>query len=116
MKITYLASPYSHSDERVREKNYQIISEVAAFLVSKGEVVISPITYGHTLLSFREMPGDWEFWKNFCISILSKCDKMIVCTMPGWDISRGVTEEIRWAQENNIEIEYLDPNLIIYSG
>jgi hypothetical protein len=29
--------------------------------------------------------------------------------MEGWDISRGLTQEIQYAKENGIEVEYLLP-------
>jgi hypothetical protein len=109
-KLVYLASPYSHPDDTVRHENYLIVTKIAADLVSRGHVVISPITYGHVLLDHAKMPSDWEFWNNFCITLLEKCDKILVCnTMFGWDKSRGVAEEIKYAEENGIEIEYLNP-------
>jgi hypothetical protein len=107
-EVVYIASPYSHPDDEVREENYRIVAEVAAKMIAEGRVVISPIAYGHTLLSFVEMPSDWKFWQNFCLSILAKCDKLIVCRMPGWDVSRGVAEEIEFAKENNIPVEYIN--------
>ena len=106
--MVYLASPYSNPDPGVMHLNFIKIAILAADLNSKGIVAISPIVYGHTLLSFHEMPSDWEFWKNFCISILVKCEKMIVYKMDGWDKSRGVQEEIKIAEELSIPIEYLE--------
>jgi hypothetical protein len=107
-KVIYIASPYSHFDEEMRENNYRKVSEIASKMIAMGNVAISPIAYGHPLLQFTEMPGDWEFWKNFCLSILAKCDEMIVCKMKGWEESRGIAEEIQFAKENNIPVEYLE--------
>jgi len=109
--LVYLASPYSHPDDRVRHENYLIVTKIAADLVSRGHVVISPITYGHVLLDHAKMPTDWEFWENFCLTLLEKCDKILVCnTMVGWEKSRGVAQEIKYAEENNIKIEYIKPS------
>jgi hypothetical protein len=69
-------------------------------------VVISPITYGHTLLEYHEMPSNWDFWKKFCLSFLERCDEMIVYQMPGWENSRGVKEEIEFAKSKGIKITY----------
>jgi hypothetical protein len=108
-KIIYLASPYSHADKTIQEENFRKISKVAADFTSKGFIVISPITYGHTLVTFKpEMPTTWEFWENFCLSILAKCDKMIVVKMEGWDLSRGVKGEIDYATKHNIPIDYIE--------
>lgn len=109
-KLIYIGSPYSHQDERVRHENYLKVTKIAAHIVSTGQVAISPITYGHVLLDHAKMPSDWEFWSDFCLTLLSKCDKILVCnTMAGWDKSKGLAEEIEYAKQNGIEIEYLAP-------
>ncbi len=107
-EVIYLASPYSHPDPEQVEENYKIVSLKAAELCNEGLCVISPITYGHTLVTFKEMPIDFEFWNNFCLTLLAKCDKMIVYKMPGWDKSKGVDHEISFAQDMGIGIEFLD--------
>jgi len=109
--IIYLASPYSHPSDKTRELNFHQITALAAKMVSEGHVVISPIAYGHTLLSYREMPSSWEFWQNFCSQILYKCDKIIVCKMEGWENSKGVADEISIAKDRGIPIEYVEPFL-----
>jgi hypothetical protein len=109
-KIIYLASPYSSPDNELREHNYRIISQIAANMVSEGKVVLSPISYGHNLLNFKEMPSDWNFWYNFCVTFLLKSDELVVCKMPGWESSRGVLEEIEIAKQNNIKISFIEPN------
>jgi hypothetical protein len=85
-----------------------VVSNIAADMVKDGHVAFSPITYGHNLLEFVKMPNDWAFWFHFCVTFLLKCDKLVVCKMPGWEKSAGVTEEIEIAERFGIEIEYLD--------
>ena len=55
-------------------------------MVSEGNVVISPIIYGHNLLKFHNMPSNWEFWKNFCCTFLDKSDEMIVYMLDGFGV------------------------------
>jgi hypothetical protein len=105
-KLIYIGSPYSHSDVDVRIKRFELVSKFAADLVSEGYIAISPITYGHTLLDFKDMPTDFEFWNNFCIGLLKKCDYIYVLQIDGYLESKGLQEEIKFAQENNIEIKY----------
>jgi hypothetical protein len=108
-KIVFISSPYSNPDIGIREENFALVSQYVAELNSKGIVALSPITYGHTLLNFKEMPGDWEFWKEFCITFLEKCEEMIVYKIPGWNKSRGVKEEIEIAKELGLKITYKKP-------
>lgn len=107
-KIIYIASPYNHKQDSIRIQNYEKVSNLVAKLVSEGYVALSPITYGHTLLDFHQMPYDWEFWSNFCISFLDKSDELWVYKMDGWDKSRGVEEEIQYALDNKIPIKYIE--------
>lgn len=105
-KVKYVASPYWHEDPEVIENNYRLVSQYVAELCRQGYVALSVITYGHTILKFADMPNDWEFWSDFCLSLLAKADELIVYKMPGWDVSRGVAGEIAFAQEHNIPIRY----------
>lgn len=107
-KIIFISSPYSHSDDNVRIQNYKKVCQFVAELTYQGNVVMSPIVYGHTLLHYKEMPSDWQFWKNFCLTFLDKCDEVIVYKMEGWDRSRGVAEEIEYAKSKNIPIKFVE--------
>ncbi len=106
--LVYVASPYTHSDPNVVSERYEQVSRLTAKLVAEGMAAISPITYGHHLLEFYTMPSDWGFWMDFCIALLSKCDRLLVVKMPGWEESRGVQAEIRYAQDHGIPIEYME--------
>jgi hypothetical protein len=109
-ELIYIASPYTNPDSIIRIQNYLDVTKIAADLVSVGHVAISPITYGHVLAECKEMPTDWEFWMDFCLALLNKCDKLLVCnTIPGWENSKGVAAEIEFAKQNGIKVEYLKP-------
>lgn len=112
LDIIYFATPYSHADADVVKLRFTQTAMKVAELVAKGHVVISPVTYGHILLDYHNMPSDWEFWKNFCQSFLYRCSKLIVYKLEGWDKSSGVAGEIELAKELGIEIEYLEPDQI----
>jgi hypothetical protein len=107
-KLIFVSSPYTHSNPEVVEENYVKVTKLVSELCSNGQVAISPITYGHTLLKFKDMPSDWEFWKNFCLTLLKKCDEMVVYKMEGWDKSKGVTEEINMAESLGLKITYIN--------
>jgi len=110
-ELVYIASPYTNGDLSMEEENFKDITKYVSIKVAEGEVLISPITYGHTLLQFKDMPGTWEFWTNFCFTILAKCDRLRVVMMPGWDKSVGVAGEISFAQDHGIPVEYVEFNI-----
>lgn len=105
--VEYVASPYSSGDPYRVDINYRMVTAFVAERVRLGHVSVSPITYGHTLLQWAAMPGDWQFWQDFCISILSKCDRMLVLQLDGWDKSVGVAAEIAYCEANGISVEYV---------
>ena len=55
-RIIYLAGPYTHGDPQIREQRYNIITSVAADLISQGYIVFSPLTMTHPCLPLRTRP------------------------------------------------------------
>jgi hypothetical protein len=107
-KIIYLASPYSHPDSMVRKQRYDQVTKYAAKQIAAGNIVFSPITYGHIMTEFETLPTNFEFWENFCFSFLSKCDEMHILKIEGWEISNGIDMEEQFCYVNNIPIKYID--------
>ena len=107
-KIIYLASPYSHPNDEIREQRFKEIAKISAELNSQGIIAFSPIVYGHTLLDYKEMPTDWGFWQTFCLSFLQHSDELHVYKMDGWEKSSGIAEEIKFAEQNNIPVKFFE--------
>ena len=107
--MIYIASPYTHEVPAIVEARFQQVTKYAAGLVKQGKTAISPITYGHTLLGFEDMPTDWLFWRSFCLQILLRCTEVHVLMLPGWDESRGIAAELEIAMLASIPIVYIDP-------
>lgn len=109
--LTYLACPYSFNgrdDLRAREARFQIVTKVAARLMSEGRAVFSPITHGHPMNMFGVTVG-WDTWAAIDEAILSRCCKeMIVLTLDGWRESKGIAAEIAIATLAGIPIAYMD--------
>src|SRR6478609_41390 len=110
MSVIFISSPYSDKDFKVVQKRFQQVSKFAAKLVSNRNTAFSPITYGHLLCEFEDMPGDFDFWKDFCLKFLALSDVVYVLKLEGWETSTGVLGEIEFAKENNIPIVYIDYN------
>jgi exodeoxyribonuclease VIII len=103
-KMIYIGCPYSHVDNEVRGVRFNIVSEITSGLVKRGYKVFSPITYGHTLCDFAEMPTDFNFWKDLCFKFLSPCDLFIVLELDALKESNGLKAEIDYCVSNDIDI------------
>lgn len=118
-RLVYLASPYSHSDPAVMEERYQKTIAAAAHLMKTGMVVFAPIVHSHEIgkrlgkqAGGAIDPNTHEFWMHQDLPILKRCDQLIVLTLEGWRESKGVTEEIQFAKDNNIFVTYFAPAVL----
>lgn len=105
MAKIYLAAPYSDSDPAVRKARVDATTRIAAFLMSKGHIVFSPITHGHAVaphLDFAGVKHDHDFWMKQCLPILGCCDLLVIVPLPGWEISSGIAVEREYASDCNM--------------
>jgi hypothetical protein len=107
-ELIYLACPYSDSDITVKVHRFEAVNKAAAKLMNSGKYVFSPISHTHPIAVAGELPTGWEFWKEYDRLMLSRCQKLIVLKLDGWETSVGVSAEIEIAKEFNIPIEYLE--------
>ena len=109
-EIIYLACPYSHNDRYVQVARWVAANKAAAKLMAQGLYVFSPISHTHPIAEASEgkLPRGWEFWEGMDKEYLKFCKKIIVLRIPGWDVSTGVTAEIKIGVEMGIPVEYMD--------
>ena len=107
MSFTYLASPYTHPDPKVREQRFNAAAEIAADLMHMGEIVFSPIAHSHPIDLYFNEPESGTFWKRQDEPFLMACSKMAVLMLPGWEESKGIAHEIEVAKTRGLEIEYI---------
>lgn len=108
MSFTYIASPYTNPDPKVMEERFQAVSAFTAEQIKHGAVVYSPIAHSHPLAVSYSLRGDFDFWMNQNYGMLSKASKMIVLCLQGWEESKGVQAEIKFAQMCGVEVVYSD--------
>jgi len=106
--IIYLAIPYSHKDKRIENQRYLIVTKLAGYLMKLGHIVYSPITHSHHIARLLDLPKDFDWWKDYCLEMLNRCDELWVVCINGWDKSKGVCAEIDFAKKNNIPIYLLN--------
>jgi len=108
--ITYLACPYSDPDPRTSLARFEAANHLAAYLMSEGELIYSPISHSHPIAMAGDLPTGWSFWEQYDRAMIAACSRMIVYCLPGWAISEGVGAEIEIARELGLPVEFYGPN------
>ena len=55
------------------------------------------------------LPREFDFWHKYDEWFISRCDKVVVVKMWGWEQSKGVQAEIEIAHKLGIPVEYIEP-------
>jgi len=106
--MIYLASPYTHEDEAIRElRATQAALAAGRLMLATGEAVFSPIAHGHTVHAVHgELPLNWEFWRGQCFPYLDACDSVAVLMLDGYENSVGINAEVDYAKSYGKEVTY----------
>ena len=107
--LIYLAAPYRHHEESVRDARLEAVSRVAAGLTEIDRRVFCPLTYADALRANGFGPRDDEWWYDYDIGWLSHCAELVVLTLLRWEDSEGVRMEIKTAERRGIPISYMEP-------
>lgn len=108
MELIYLASPYSHPDEAVREERYDQASATTAHFLREGRLVYSPIAHTHSLATKSELPKEFAFYESFDFAMLSRASALWVLLLEGWQESTGVASEVELAIKLNMPISWIE--------
>ena len=110
------ASGFSVDDSDINPMLFQFQRDIvrwsckrgkAAELMAQGLLIFSPISHTHPIHLAGNLPGDWEFWKEYDRSFLEWADELWVMRIDGWEQSKGVKAEIEIAKGLKKEIVYL---------
>jgi hypothetical protein len=107
--LEYLAIPYTHEDEKVMDYRARVSDYICSVLMKQGRYIYAPISSSHHIAKMYGLPRDWTFWQGMDTVFVKVCKRVIVVMLDGWKESTGVIAEIKIAEDNGIEIEYLNP-------
>ena len=107
--MIYLASPYTHPLASVRTKRFHAARDYAMHCMRQGEVIISPIAYGHQFATNYGARIDHMFWWKLSVKLMARSEEVRVLQIPGWDKSFGVAAEIKHALTHGILVTYAKP-------
>ncbi len=103
--MIYLASPYRHPDPFMVVKRVREVCEATARLLTKGYRAYSPISHFHLVAVFGGFTeSDRHIFLDHDKYMIGKADEMWILTIGGWDLSKGIKQEMEWAKELNIPI------------
>ena len=56
----------------------------------------------------HELDGTYEYWENYCLDMLKRCDEMIVICLPGWTESNGVKGEMEFCKRTGKRVTFME--------
>lgn len=100
--MIYLAAPYTDPDIDTRNWRFQRARQALFGLWEQHVAAICPIVLGHEYEQ-RQRGGPkhlpHEFWMQMARVQLLSCTSVYVLTLPGWEKSKGVRDEIILASQ-----------------
>lgn len=92
----YVASPYSHPEEKWRRERYEVAVKAAKTLSRLGYSAFVPIAYDGLwdLDPTFTVDHSWTFWEKIDLPLLNNCSALVLLEIPGWKESRGVAGEL----------------------
>ncbi len=93
--LVYIAGPYTHPDP---VQNTHEVIRVAAELVDKG--LVTPFVPHLTLLWHLVDPRPLDFWYEYDVAMLARCDALL--RLPG--DSTGADREVAFAKERGLPV------------
>lgn len=107
-ELVYLATPYFHADLAVRVARFDKACKIAGELMREGLHVFCPIAHTHPIATVCDLPKGFGWWGTYDRNILSRCDRLLVVKMDGWEESVGVQAEIEIALELGLKVSYME--------
>lgn len=108
----YVASPYTKFPGG-HDAAFEASTLECARLIDAGLQVFGAIPFSHPVANeLAKMGSDavpFSFWEQFDKDIIERSVGIIVLTLPGWDESIGVQEEIDYANSLGKPVHFLKP-------
>lgn len=109
-ELVYIASPYG-SDLKLEQYRYEATVRFTVERLKLRECAFSPIVHSHPLGLI--IKRDADFWYRVDLSLLDASYKVIVLMLEGWEQSDGVQREIRYAEDNGLQLEFIEPSAFV---
>ena len=102
--MIYVASPYTHPDRNVREQRYHdVMRFIAEHQTEYDQMLYSPIVHYHDMAVFHDLPTNWEWWWDKNKQMMDLASAVLELRIDGWETSKGMQAEIKYAEETEME-------------
>lgn len=109
--LVYLASPYSHPYEKVKDERFILTAACASDLFAAGIHIFSPIVHCHPMHRYGGgLPGNFEFWEAYDRAMIGLSEALVILKLDGWHESKGVRAEYDIAVDLGLQIYVCDPD------
>ena len=103
-KMVYVAVPFWHENQEVRNYRRQKAIEYSEKLFNKNIPFYSPLLYSER---FKEKKASEGYWVKHGLRMVDVCDEMHVLCLDGWEESSGISGEVARAQLKGAEVKYI---------
>ncbi|HBT77230.1 MAG TPA: hypothetical protein DEB39_09980 [Planctomycetaceae bacterium] len=92
--LLYLSTPFTHPDPSVRLDRYQKSCRVQARLIEAGIACFNPLAHSVPAVELGGLTATHAQFMALDLSILRRCDELLVVGLDGWTESVGVRAEM----------------------
>jgi hypothetical protein len=110
MAYFYIASPYTHINPEIMRERFLLVEHYTAQMLKSGTAAYSPIVHCHEMVQRHKLPTDHKFWADYNFAMIAPSIGVQVLHLPGWQESKGVAEERRFADARSIPVIEIDPH------
>lgn len=103
--MVYVAAPYWHEDETVRNYRRRKAIEYSEMLFRKGVPFYSPLMYSERFAKNKAKEG---YWIQHGLRMVDICDEMRVLCLEGWEDSGGVKGEMARAEALGVPVKMIE--------
>ena len=106
--MIYIASPYTHERQDIRNLRYRQVLQYTQLCMAKGEIVFSAVVYGHPFALDNTSAIYYNYWRPFNEHMILASAGVRVLKLSGYLSSRGVIGEAQFALENGIPVNQVE--------
>lgn len=113
--MIFLSARFTEKDPFKQQERVDEYMIADLLLMEAGHHTVGSLhkVFNNRYAGNEELDLSWEYWKEYTIDLIKRCDEIYVLCSDGWETSTGVQDEIKLAKEFGIEVNYFK---IVWDG